>query len=260
MTVQTVARAQGSTARPSSLDNVWVIIPARNEQATISLVLSELPAVGRVIVVDNGSIDRTALVAEMAGGKVVSEPRRGYGSACLRGMQAIVDCIEQGDTPPEAVVFLEAGYRGHGEQLSKLVDPILSGQAEFVLGSRLLGRRNKGAMPWQSVVGHRVACLIMKKMFGAHHTDIGSFRAIRYESLQRLKMVDRGFGWAVEMQIKVARAGLRTRDVPVSYRHPSAVSNISGTVGGTMQAGSKILFTIGKYGWNNRRFHSVPAN
>lgn len=252
MTVQTVQQTRPTKVLTNAYGHVWVVIPALNEQASLPLVLSDLPNVGRVIVVDNGSTDRTAQVAVAYGAHVVSEPRRGYGSACLRGLQAISDRIEQGTTPPETVVFLDADYSDHSDQLPRLLTPIEENQADFVLGSRLLGQRESGAMPPQSVFGNRLACALMRILFGARYTDLGPFRAIRYEALQKLKMVDRNFGWTVEMQIKAKKTGLRTTEVPVSYRRRIGTSKISGTVRGTIQAGWKILYLITKYGWQTR--------
>lgn len=255
MTVQSAARPRRRTVAKQSFDHVWVIIPTLNEQASLPLVLRDLPRVGRVIVVDNGSTDDSATLAETAGARVVSEPRRGYGAACLRGMQAIVDCVEQGAEPPGVVVFLDADYSDHSDELPRLIAPITSGQADFVLGSRLLGEREPGAMPPQSVFGNRLACFLMRRLFGGRYTDLGPFRAIKYEALLRLNMIDRNFGWTVEMQIKATRAGLRTLEVPVSYRRRVGVSKISGTVSGTIRAGWKILYLIAKYGWQTRRAH-----
>ncbi len=253
MTVQTVLRSRRPNVAMQSLDHVWVIIPALNEQASLPLVLGDLPRVGRVIVVDNGSTDDTALVAETAGAKVVREPQRGYGAACLRGMQMISDCIEQGETAPKIVAFVDADYSDHGNLLPKLIAPITKDQADFVLGSRLLGEREPGAMPPQSVFGNQLACFLMRRLFGGRYTDLGPFRAIEYEALRGLNMVDRNFGWTVEMQIKATRAGLRTLEVPVPYRRRVGVSKISGTIGGTIKAGWKILYLIAKYGWQTRR-------
>lgn len=252
MTVQTAIRNRRPVVVTNSYDHVWVVIPALNEQLSLPLVLRDLPDVGQVIIVDNGSTDRTAQVATASGAHVVSEPRRGYGSACLRGMQSIADRIEQGATPPEIVVFLDADYSDHSNQLPRLLAPIDNNEADFVLGSRLLGERELGAMPPQSVFGNRLACFLMRALFGAQYTDLGPFRAIRYDVLQGLKMVDRNFGWTVEMQIKATKAGLRTIEVPVSYRRRVGISKISGTVRGTIQAGWKILYLIAKYGWQTR--------
>ncbi len=236
-----------------SIDRVTVIIPAFNEQAALPKVLRDLPAVGRVIVANNGSTDRTAEVAAAAGAIVVDEPRLGYGSACLAGMRKLGELIDSSARASEVVVFLDADYSDHPEQLPELVAPIFAHQADFVLGSRLLGKRESGAMPPQSVYGNKLACGLMRLLFGARYTDLGPFRAIRYVHLQELEMNDTNFGWTVEMQIKAAKAELRILEVPVRYRKRIGVSKISGTVRGTISAGSKILFTIAKYGcWSSK--------
>jgi glycosyltransferase involved in cell wall biosynthesis len=228
---------------------VTVIIPALNEEASLPRVLDDLPAVGRVIVVDNGSTDATARLAAEAGSWVVAELRRGYGAACLRGLAEVADLIAQGEVPPRIVVFLDADYSDHPDLLPALVEPIFAGTADFVLGSRLLGEREPGAMHPQSLFGNRLACFLMRRLFGGRYTDLGPFRAIAYPALLRLGMVDRNFGWTVEMQIKATRAGLRTLEVPVPYRRRIGRSKISGTFVGTVKAGVKILYIIGKYGW-----------
>lgn len=227
---------------------IAVVIPALNEEQSIPLVLGALPSawVDAVLVVDNGSSDRTAQVARANGATVVSEPRRGYGSACLRGLAELAG---RPGGPPDVVVFLDADYSDHPGELPLLVLPILDGDFDLVLGSRLSGCRDPGAMPPQSVWGNRLACYLMRRLLGAHYTDLGPFRAIRWEALERLGMADRDFGWTIEMQIKAARQGLRVREVPVSYRRRVGTSKISGTVRGTILAGSKILLTIARYGW-----------
>lgn len=230
------------------LTEVTVVIPALNEEGSLPLVLRDLPTVGRVIVVDNGSRDATAGVASAHGATVVHEPQRGYGAACLRGLAAIRELIDAGNAPPRVVVFLDADYSDHPELLPRLVEPILSGQADFVLGSRLAGQRDPGAMPPQSVFGNRLACLLMRILFGVCYSDLGPFRAIDYERLCSLGMCDRNFGWTIEMQIKAARAGLRTIEIPVPYRRRVGQSKISGTLAGTLKAGTKILYTIARYG------------
>lgn len=234
------------------LDAVTVIIPALNEEQSLLLVLADLPPVGQVIVVDNGSSDATAEVAARSGATVVPEPQRGYGAACLRGLAAITDGVQHGQTPPHVVVFLDADYSDHPELLPQLVEPILQDRADMVLGSRLAGRREPGAMPPQSVFGNRLACFLMRWLFGAKYTDLGPFRAIRYRSLCELGMADRDFGWTVEMQIKAVRAGLRISEIPVPYRRRVGRSKISGTVAGSARAGGKILWTIARYGWPPR--------
>ncbi|MEA1951364.1 MAG: glycosyltransferase, partial [Planctomycetota bacterium] len=151
------------------------------------------------------------------------------------------------DTPPRVLAFLDADYSDHPELLPRLVDPISGGHAEFVLGSRLAGRREDGTMPPQSVFGNRLACFLMRYLFRTRYTDLGPFRAIQYQALQTLDMSDRDFGWTIEMQIKAARAGLRIVEVPVPYRCRVGQSKISGTFWGSIKAGVKILYTIAKY-------------
>ncbi|APZ96472.1 glycosyltransferase family 2 protein [Fuerstiella marisgermanici] len=238
-----------TTESPHDLSSVTVIIPALNEEASLPLVLGDLPEVGQIIVVDNGSVDGTARVAADTGATVVEEPDRGYGAACLAGLDHIRHSILSGDPAPRVVVFLDADYSDHPDLLPQLVAPILNGQTELVLGSRLQGRREPGAMPPQSVYGNRLACFLMRLRFGVRYTDLGPFRAIAYESLCGLKMVDRNFGWTVEMQIKAARAELRTLEIPVPYRRRIGTSKISGTITGTIKAGSKILYLIALYGF-----------
>lgn len=230
-------------------DAVTVIIPALNEEQSLPLVLADLPAVGQTIVVDNGSSDATAEVAARGGATVVSEPQRGYGAACLRGLAAVRQRIGQNGIPPQVVVFLDADYSDHPELLPHLAGPILRDEADFVLGSRLTGRREPGAMPPQSVFGNRLACFLMRRIFGAAYTDLGPFRAIGYLPLCRLQMADRNYGWTIEMQIKAVRGGLRIREIPVPYRPRVGHSKISGTVAGSLRAGWKILWTVAKFTW-----------
>jgi glycosyltransferase involved in cell wall biosynthesis len=250
-----------STSRPplARLSGVTVIIPALNEEASLPLVLGALPPVGRVIVVDNGSTDQTAAVATRSGALVVAEPQRGYGAACLRGLATIREHIAAGEPPPDIVAFLDADYSDHPELLPELVAPIRAGAVDFVLGSRLLGQREPGAMPPQSVYGNRLACFLMRWLFGGRYTDLGPFRALDYSALCRLNMADRNFGWTVEMQIKATRARLRVLEIPVPYRRRVGVSKISGTLLGTIRAGWKILYLIFKYGLDRRRAARTEA-
>ena len=239
------------------LADVTVVIPAYNEEASLPLVLRDLPEVGRVIVVNNASTDATAAVAFARGAMVVHQQRRGYGAACLRGLAAIRELVAACEKPPRVVVFLDADYSDHPELLPELVKPIRTGEVDFVLGSRLLGEREPGAMPPQSIYGNRLACLLMRMLFGVRYTDLGPFRAIDYRALCKLGMADRTFGWTVEMQIKAAQAGLRMVEVPVPYRRRTGESKISGTLSGTIKAGTKILYTIAKYGLR-RPTHGPP--
>lgn len=235
------------------LSKVTVVIPALNEAASLPYVLLDLPKGQRVIVVDNESTDDTPTVALGHGAQVVHERARGYGAACLKGLETIRELIAAGEKTPQIVVFLDGDYSDHPELLPALVQPIFSHRADFVLGSRPAGQREKGAMLWQSVFGNRFACFHMRRLFGAHYSDLGPFLAIEYQALCRLGMIDRNFGWTIEMQIKATRAGLRTMEVPVPYRRRIGKSKISGTLLGSSKAGAKILYTIGKFGLNRPR-------
>lgn len=235
------------TMRETVIHQVVVIIPARNEQRGLPLVLGDLPVGPLVIVVDNGSTDGTAAVAQRCGAIVVQESQLGYGAACLAGLAHLECLVQEVGSGPRVVAFLDADYSDSPEYLPQLVEPILTGRADFVLGSRLRGTREPGAMPPQSIYGNRLACFLMRVFWGARYTDLGPYRAIGYDALRSLRMQDRSFGWTVEMQVKAAMAGLRTLEIPVPYRRRIGKSKISGTIGGTLRAGSKILYTIAKY-------------
>lgn len=239
---------QLGTRANRALPSVWVIIPVYNEEESLPLVLRDLPAVGQVIVVDNGSTDRSLAVALQHGAVVAQEMQRGYGSACLAGMAAIRSRALAAQIP-DVVVFLDGDYSDHPEQLTELVQPILDGESDFVVGTRMLGVREPGAMLPQALFGNRLACFLMWLCWGARYTDLGPFRAISWEALERLGMSDRNFGWTVEMQIKATIAKLRTREIPVRYRRRIGTSKISGTISGTIKAGYKILYTIARYRW-----------
>jgi glycosyltransferase involved in cell wall biosynthesis len=219
---------------------VAAVIPALNEAASIGLVLGDLPrsVVERAVVCDNGSTDGTASVAAAAGALVVVEARRGYGAACLRALEAL-----EAD-PPGVVLFLDADWSDDGTEAAALVAPILEGRADFVIGSRALGAAEPGALTPAQRFGNRLAAGLLRLLYGVRTTDLGPFRAIRWESLRALRMRDRDFGWTVEMQVKAARRGLRTVEVPVRYRRRIGRSKISGTFRGTILAGTKILGTI----------------
>jgi len=221
-----------------------VVIPALNEEASLPLVLAALPRppVRRVVVADNGSHDGTARVAAEGGAVVVPAPRRGYGSACLAGL----DHLRRND-PPDVVVFVDADFSDHPEELPRLVAPILAGEADLVIGSRVLGAREPGALLPQARAGNLVACLLIRLLYGHRYTDLGPFRAARWDALERLEMADPNFGWTAEMQVKALRHGLRVTEVPVSYRKRLGVSKITGTVAGTVRAGYKILWMVLRY-------------
>ena len=224
-------------ARPE----ISVVIPVFNEQDAIQNVLSDIPSHldADVVVVDNGSTDRTVDLARQMGARIVHEHRRGYGWACLAGIAAL--------EKPDIVVFLDGDYSDHPDEMSLLVAPIAENRADLVIGSRTLGVREAGALLPQARFGNWLATWLIRRLFGAHFTDLGPFRAITYPALVALDMQDRTFGWTVEMQVKAARMGLRHLDVPVSYRRRIGVSKITGTIGGTIRAGWKILYTIFRY-------------
>jgi glycosyltransferase involved in cell wall biosynthesis len=221
-----------------------VVIPALNEEGSLPLVLADLPRppVRRIVVADNGSTDGTSRVAREGGAEVVTASRQGYGSACLAGLEH----LRQTD-PPDVVVFVDADYSDHPEELPSLIAPILAGEADLVIGSRVLGRRERGALLPQARAGNLVACLLILLFYGHRFTDLGPFRAVRWDALERLEMSDPDFGWTAEMQVKAVRRGLRCAEVPVSYRHRVGVSKITGTVSGTIRAGYKILWTVARH-------------
>lgn len=220
---------------------VSVMIPVLNERESISSVLRAIPPnlPQEIIVIDNGSTDGTAEIAGSHGARVVHEPRRGYGRACLRGIEQLSD--------PDVVVFLDGDFSDHPEEMPLLVDPIVRNEADLVIGSRRLGKSEKDALPSHARFGNALAGTLIYWFFRHRYTDLGPFRAIRYTSLKSLGMQDRNFGWTVEMQIKAVRKGLRIFEVPVSYRKRIGTSKISGTIVGSIKAGTKILWTIFKY-------------
>ena len=220
-----------------------VVIPAFDEEQAIGQVLEAIPGglVRRVVVVDNGSTDGTAARAREGGASVLSEPRRGYGQACLTGIAALED--------PDIVVFLDGDFSDYPQEMDAVVAPIIRGEADMVIGSRVLGEAEKGALQPQQRFGNALATWLIRLLFGVSFTDLGPFRAIRFSSLQQLGMEDRNFGWTVEMQVKAARQGLRIVEIPVRYRRRIGISKVSGTFSGTVRAGYKILWTIFRYAW-----------
>ncbi len=233
----------------SNLPTVDVVIPALNEEASLPRVLAALPkTVRRVVVADNGSSDGTARVAREGGAVVVPATRRGYGSACLAGLGFL-----RANDPPDIVVFLDADFSDHPEELPRLVAPIAEGRADLVIGSRVLGKRERGALLPQARAGNLVACGLIRLLYGYRYTDLGPFRAAGWNALERLEMCDPNFGWTAEMQVKALKRGLRVTEVPVSYRKRVGVSKITGTIRGTFAAGYKILWTVWKYSRTTRR-------
>ena len=239
---------------------VDIVIPALNEEESIGLVLRDLPEVRTVFVVDNGSTDGTAKVATDLGAVVIEEPQRGYGKACLRGLQEIADRIQDGGAAPDIVAFADADFSDHPQFVGNLVEEIVERDYDFALGSRLLGEREAGAMPPQSIFGNKLACFLMRVLFGSKYTDLGPLRAIRYPALTHIQMCDENFGWTIEMQIKATKAELRTIEIPVPYRKRIGVSKISGTLTGTIRAGTKILYIIAKYGVKSWDLGRLSAN
>ena len=229
------------------------MIPALNEEASLPLVLNDLPSVRRVIVVDNGSTDQTASLARDLGATVVDESQRGYGAACLRGLAEVDNLIRSESLTVDVVAFVDADYSDHVHLLGDLLQPVLGGEQDFVLGSRLLGDREPGAMPPQSVYGNKLACGLMNLFFRGRYTDLGPMRAISMGSLKKMAMVDQNFGWTIEMQLKALRHKLRILELPVPYRRRIGTSKISGTISGTVRAGSKILYSLWRYGWSPNR-------
>ncbi len=223
---------------------VDVVSPVFNEVDSLPLVLGDIPhpPVRRVVIADNNSTDGSAAVARDNGAVVVAAPVQGYGSACLAGL----DYLRAND-PPDVVVFLDADYSDHPEELPRVIDPILRGEADLVIGSRILGQREPGALLPQARAGNVVACTLIRLLYGFRYTDLGPFRAITWEAFERLRMRDPDFGWTAEMQVKALRHGLRVTEVPVSYRKRLGVSKITGTVKGTILAGYKILWTVTRH-------------
>lgn len=216
---------------------IAVIIPVLNEEASIGKVIGDIPAwVDDIIVVDNGSTDNTARVAAEHGARVIAEPQRGYGAACLRGISAL--------NAPDIVVFLDGDYSDHPEEMPLLVDPVIQGEVDFMVGSRARGTREPASLTPQAAFGNWLATKLIRIFWGIRYTDLGPFRAIRYRTLCQLGMADRDYGWTVEMQIKAALHAVPADEVPVSYRKREGVSKVSGTVRGVIGAGYKILSTI----------------
>lgn len=232
---------------------VGVVIPALNEEAAIGNVIAEIPDwVDKIIVVDNGSIDRTAQFARAAGAKVVREDEPGYGAACLAGLAAL--------PPVDAVVFLDGDYSDYPEEMEALIEPVVNGNCDLVIGSRVLGDRERGSLTPIQVFGNWLATRLIGLIWGVKFTDLGPFRAIRMSALQAIGMSDRDYGWTVEMQVKAAKAGLHCMEVPVRYRRRIGSSKVSGTIQGSVKAGIKILSVIGWQALAGPAKRPAPSN
>ena len=226
------------------MTKIKVIIPAYNEQDSIAKVINDIPViVDEVIVVSNNSTDNTKINAKKAGATVLTENQKGYGYACLKGMEHIA----KQETKPDIVVFLDGDYSDYPEELIKLVEPIVNDDIDFVIGARVKRLREQGSMTKPQIFGNWLATFLMKQMFGAKFTDLGPFRAIKYDKLIALKMEDKTYGWTVEMQLKAIKQKLSYVEIPVKYRNRIGVSKVSGTVKGSIFAGVKILAWIFKY-------------
>ncbi|MFK8060330.1 MAG: glycosyltransferase family 2 protein [Polaribacter sp.] len=228
---------------------IKVIIPAYNEQDSIANVINDIPKiVNEVIVISNNSTDNTEINAENAGATVLKEPKKGYGYACLKGMEYIKSsAILDPYHIPDIIVFLDGDYSDYPEQLTEIIHPIINDNVDFVIGSRVKRLRENGSMTPQQVFGNWLATFLMKLFFGAKFTDLGPFRAIKYDKLLALKMEDKTYGWTVEMQLKALKQKLTYVEIPMKYRNRIGVSKVSGTVKGTIFAGVKILGWIFKY-------------
>lgn len=224
---------------------ISVIIPAFNEENGVGQVLNELPKeqIRDIVVVNNASTDDTERVAREGGATVLREPVSGYGRACLKGINYLISTKPK----PDIVVFLDADHSDYPEELMRLVEPIVQEKADLVIGSRVLGQKEKGSMTPQQIFGNWLATRLLKWFYGVKFTDLGPFRAVRFSSLLALDMQDKTYGWTVEMQLKAAKLKMRCVEVPVRYRKRIGFSKISGTVKGTILAGYKILYTIFKY-------------
>ena len=243
--INVTLRFANLTARLSTFPDIRVIIPAFNEQNAVGLVVDEIPKnlVSEIIVIDNGSTDDTYQVAEEKGATALKETRRGYGQACLKGLEY----LHQSNSQPDIVVFIDGDHSDYPEEMSEIVEPIIRDGVDMVIGSRALGHKERGAMTPQQIFGNWLATNLMRRFYGTTYTDLGPFRAVKYTSLVAMHMQDRNYGWTVEMQLKAAKLKMKTVDIPVNYRVRIGKSKVSGTVKGTVMAGYKIITTIFKY-------------
>lgn len=226
------------------MTGIKVIIPAYNEADSIAKVINDIPSiVDEIIVVSNNSTDATETNAKNAGATVLSETRKGYGYACLKGMAYIAELKIQ----PGIIVFLDGDYSDYPEELTKLVHPIINDNIDFVLGARVKELREKGSMTFPQIFGNWLATTLMSVIYNSTFTDLGPFRAIKYSKLLELNMEDKTYGWTVEMQLKILRKKMSYQEIPVNYRNRIGVSKVSGTIKGAIFAGVKILGWIFKY-------------
>lgn len=226
------------------MHKIKVIIPAYNEADSITNVINDIPKiVDEIIVVNNNSTDKTEENAVKAGATVLTETKRGYGNACLKGLEYIANQPEK----PNIIVFLDGDYSDYPEELTKIVAPIIEKNIDFVIGSRVKSLRETGSMTVPQIFGNWLATFLMRLFFGATFTDLGPFRAIKYDKLLALNMIDKTYGWTVEMQLKALKQKLTYTEVPVNYRNRIGISKVSGTIKGSIFAGAKILSWIFKY-------------
>lgn len=231
------------------MPTIVVIIPTINEEHSIGRVLAAIPAhlQATVIVADNGSQDNTRKIAAQHNAIVTQEPERGYGATCLRGLQ------EAARHSPDIVVFLDGDYSDYPEEMPQLLQPIIEQNYDMVIGSRITGVHQKGALLPQAVFGNWLSTWLIRLLWKYQFTDLGPFRAVTWHALQQMEMQDRNFGWTVEMQIRAAQLKLRCCEIPVSYRKRIGTSKVTGTIKGSFMAGIIILRTIGKYAVRNSR-------
>lgn len=227
------------------MTKIKVIIPAYNEADSIAHVIKDIPViVNDVIVVSNNSTDLTEENAKQAGATVLIENKKGYGYACLKGM----DYVAKQEIKPDIIVFLDGDYSDYPKELTKIIAPILNDDVDFVIGARVKRLREKGSMTIPQIFGNWLATTLMRILFSSRFTDLGPFRAIKYDKLLALNMEDKTYGWTVEMQLKVLKQHMTYTEIPVRYRNRIGVSKVSGTVKGAVMAGVKILGWIFKYG------------
>lgn len=229
----------------STKPKIVVIIPAVNEEGSIGKVVDEIhkELVSEILVCNNGSTDKTTEVATAAGATVLDEPRAGYGWACLKGMEYASEMNEK----PDIICFIDGDYSDYPEEMTLVVAPIIEQNMDMVIGSRALGQKEKGSMTFPQRFGNWLATRLMRLFHRVRYTDLGPFRAIKYDKLMELGMVDKTYGWTIEMQIKAGKKKLKTCEVPVNYKKRIGHSKVSGTVKGTIGAGYKIILTIFKY-------------